>query len=824
MWVGLMRNFALHMRDPPQTFRVQWLDSKQVICDTFQVQFWSDDDTVTRSIDFQNDLNKLVSAKSASEIRAFVGFDQELELTLRPRHLNNYFKSFWKQTPYCDARLEVAWSKLRESKAVPIVVTRYDPVECAIGYIQSRYSLPNWQFSHNSIDHLFCNLPAELRINDRLLGAYIQAGLHTKSVPVDAWAKPNVHLWFAKHHGQSTWEFAPHALQQNKTFALQLTKQLWRGKKRNRLQCHALPPHVDDVYSDCLHDRLYRTDYTREDVLSRVALCGDALKLHQAWFADCEVVLAACKSARSYTIEHTRLSSMWSDKQFVLQAVTLCGNAVSQACTWLKNDYEIGLAAVSQSYLAYASLSERLRSMPDIALRAASHHGLLERVPLAIQTNKALVLKLVALNNQVFDGFDGFDVVPTNSQQTVYNSTAFMTDQHFMLDCVEANWRMAFYLPVEQRQSSYGFAVRAAACKHFRNARCACHQLFLEPFAEHAVRYVCRNLVEQPNQPDVQPDVQPTVQPDVQPDVQPTVQPAVQPDVQPTVQPDVQPAVQPSVQTDVQPTVQPTVQPASPTADSAEILKCAQLMDHHLVEERLVWHLIAAAAEAASQPGKPTTPPAAAPRIEHNAPDTMTEIAELAESDELAELLSCAAYPQDDPDIESGNDIGCMPMETSTAVPILPAVQEGVKFRPDRTNHRRHRYHRYDRGRLLHHHRGYRHQPRGHQPRGLNNVLQAGANFFFKVTKSRLFVRDASPGEAVLLIRRMQRGQDTRQVELIDCTQQPRLLCQVEQNVLTIECVKRVEHNQHEVFHVCQLLVSSDAAQRLLLYILCAVG
>jgi len=166
-------------------------------------------------------------------------------------------------------------------------------------------------------------------------------------------------------------------------------------------------------------------------------------------------------------------------------------------------------------------------------------------------------------------------------------------------------------------------------------------------------------------------------------------------------------------------------------------------------------------------------------------------------------------------------------METSTAVPILQAVQtvEAVKFKPDWTNHRhhrRHRYHRYDRydrGRLLHHN-----QPRGHQPRGLNNVLQAGANFFFKVTKSRLFVRDASPDEAVLLIRRMQRGQDTRQVELIDCTQQPRLLCQVEQNVSTIKCVKRVEHNQHEVVHVCQLLVSSDAAQRLVLYILCAVG
>ena len=194
---------------------------------------------------------------------------------------------------------------------------------------------------------------------------------------------------------------------------------------------------------------------------------------------------------------------------------------------------------------------------------------------------------------------------------------------------------------------------------------------------------------------------------------------------------------------------------------------------------------------------------------------------EIAESDELAELLSCAESPQDDPDFESGNNSGCMPMETSAAVPILPAVQEAVKFRPDWTNHRRHRYHRYYR--LLHHHRGYRHQPRGHQPRGLNNVLQAGAKFFFEVTKSRLFVRDASPGEAVLLIRRMQSGQDTRQVDLMDCTQQPRLLCQVQQNVLTIECVKLVEHNQH-VFHVCQLLVSSDAAQRLLLYVLCSVG
>jgi hypothetical protein len=222
------------------------------------------------------------------------------------------------------------------------------------------------------------------------------------------------------------------------------------------------------------------------------------------------------------------------------------------------------------------------------------------------------------------------------------------------------------------------------------------------------------------------------------------------------------------------------------------------------------------------QPTKPQRP-----EIKQRTPDMMTEI---AESDELAELLSCAEYPQDDLDIESRNNIGCMPMETSAAVPLLPAVQDAVKFQPDWTDHRHHRrhryhrYHRYDRGRLLHHHRGYRRHHQHHQPLGLNNVLQAGANFFFKVTKSRLFVRDASPDEAVLLIRRMQRGQDTRQVDLIDCTQQPRLLCQVQQNVLTIEFVKRVEHNQHEVFHVCQLLVSSDAAQRLLLYVLCAVG
>ena len=489
MWVGLMRNFALHMRDPPQTFRVQWLDSKQVICDSFQVEFWSDDDTVTRSIDLQTNLNKLVSAKSSSEIRAFVGLDQEFELTLSPCDLNNYFESFRKQTPYCDARLEVAWYNLRKSKqTVPIVVTRYDPVECAIGHLQRRYSLPNWQFSHNnSVEHLFCNLPAELRINERLLGAYIQAGLHTKSVPVDAWAKPHVHLWFAKHHGQSTWEFAPQALQQNETFALQLTQQLWRGKKRNRLQCHALPPHVDDVYSDCLHDCLYRADYTREDVLARVALCGDVLKLHQAWFADCEVVLTAYKSARSHTIEHTRLPSMWNDKQFVLQAVTLCGNAVRNASCLLKNDFDVGLAAVSQSHEAYSSLSEELRGMPEIVLRAASHHCMLTRVGLAIQTNKALVLKLVALNRRAFDGFV---TIPNHEQQTVYDSKKFMQDQSFMLDCVKANWQVAFYLPVETRTSSLGFAVRVAACNHFRNARCACHQLFLESFVEQAVRYV----------------------------------------------------------------------------------------------------------------------------------------------------------------------------------------------------------------------------------------------------------------------------------------------------------------------------------------------
>ena len=470
-----------------RSLRVQWFGSNKVISENLDLNDSLDVDSVTRSINLQTKLMKLVSSTWSSEIRAFVSFDhKKLELTLGPCDVNKYFKSFCEHGPpfVWDESLDRAWSQLHNCREpVSILVTRYSPVECAIGYLEMRYFRSNWHYG--CVTTLFDKLPAKLQMNDKVIEAYVKAGLVSRELLARC-TTPAVHLAYAKYQGMSTWSFAPQALQQDKSFVLHITRQLVLSPAHcvNGL---ILPPHVDDVYSDCLHNCLYRTDYTRAEILARVAVCGDVLQLHPSWCqSDPEIVMAAFKSTRNdlpsyYYGAPTMPLSMWNDKQFVLEVVSHCGSAIKLVPSVLADDSDVGLAAVSQDRKAFSYLSERLRGTTDIVLRAASHGKTLHRVPLAVQTNKSLVLKLVALSTQAFVGFED---VPDQAKlkQRVYNFKTFMHDQKFMIECVEANWRMAFRLPRKARQSYFGQTVCAAACKHFGKARLACYHYFLRHF------------------------------------------------------------------------------------------------------------------------------------------------------------------------------------------------------------------------------------------------------------------------------------------------------------------------------------------------------
>ena len=138
---------------------------------------------------------------------------------------------------------------------------------------------------------------------------------------------------------------------------------------------------------------------------------------------------------------------------------------------------------VSQDGKAYGYLSERLRGITEIVLRAALHGRKLNQVPLAVQTDKSFVLKLVSLDKRAFEGFV---YLPNQAQleHRVYDKRTLMHDQELMIECVEANWRMAFYLPVSARKSSFAQVVRVAACKQFGKALCACYHYFTKPFDE----------------------------------------------------------------------------------------------------------------------------------------------------------------------------------------------------------------------------------------------------------------------------------------------------------------------------------------------------
>ena len=488
---------VLNVHSPPQTFRVQWLGSNKQICEALEANDAVDVDSVTRSISLQTKLMKFVSVHSSStEIRAFVAVDhKKLELTLGPYNINKYFKSFCEGGPpfVCGDGLDHAWYQLLNSRQpVPILVTRYSSVECAIGYLEIRYSRQSWQWSEPyDVNTMFCKLPAELKSNDRVIEAYVKAGLDVFLDPFPMCATPTVHLAYAKYRGLSTWSRAPKALQQNKSFVLQLTQHLALTRKVYYTNW-SLPPHVDDVYSDCLHNCLYRTDHTRAEILARVAVCGDVLALHPSYLNDPEIVLAAFKSNTRYDDfpschkSITMPLSMWNNKQVALEVVSHHGNAIRLFSDVLADDFDVGLTAVGQNSDAYRLLSERLRGTTEIVLRAASHGKTLYRVPLKVQTNKNLVLKLVSLNEQAFNGFDRFEAVPNKErlEQLVYNSQRFIHDRKFMIDCVEANWRTALYVPFKMRKSDFGQVVCTAVCKHFNKARLACYHFFLQPFLQ----------------------------------------------------------------------------------------------------------------------------------------------------------------------------------------------------------------------------------------------------------------------------------------------------------------------------------------------------
>ena len=87
--------------------------------------------------------------------------------------------------------------------------------------------------------------------------------------------------------------------------------------------------------------------------------------------------------------------------------------------------------------------------------------------------------------------------------------------------------------------------------------------------------------------------------------------------------------------------------------------------------------------------------------------------------------------------------------------------------------------------------------------------LQIGT-VFFEVPRCRLYANEAPQSQIIALLRRMKRGKNTSWLTLDD-GDVGLISCQVQQNMLAINF-----EGLNDYRHGCDLLVSSDAAQRLL--------
>ena len=347
-------------------------------------------DYVTRAYWLQTQLMPfLPSCTVHYEVRAFA--NSSLDLTLKPAQWSQYYAAYdtglnLKVAQSLNDELTAAWNYLKENEDAPIIVTFHREEETTLERLKKTHP--------ENVRHLWKSLPDRLKKNMRVTVAFLATGqimLEDADHAKDS-LEANV-AYAAAHMCDKLQRYIADAPMHNDArFAAKMSEVLAKVDGRHRqctnwcLDYTKCPQRVhDNVFSDVVHQTLSRTEYTRDEVLARVKMCGSVIMLHDPRFrSDVEIVTEALKANYSGVLE--------------------C-DGEARHCIMLGRDMldnkSVMIAAVSQHPSWYKLASDELEEDPDVYLPLLKKHG--RRGSLLIP-KRVVQTDAVAATHRLFDG------------------------------------------------------------------------------------------------------------------------------------------------------------------------------------------------------------------------------------------------------------------------------------------------------------------------------------------------------------------------------------------------------------------------------------
>jgi hypothetical protein len=375
---------------------VKWLGSNALFTtDVLDLYASSHVDGASQAAMLQQKLAQLMPKPPLWHGQVCLRAETGVALTMHPNNLKDYLNAFehTSRPPKTAAqtKLDKAWDALAKnaSSTVPITLyaTQYSSVDAAIAWLQLKK--PNEHRLHRQKRKLDFHKSLDQATKDN---PRVVLCCYDQNIYVDCSAKVNAlkqvvlkhlsHKHYGRIGGIPIGSVPDHVLHDKEVSEAILEQNDWDPEcfaKYNLLKCEELQKYAQVMF-DVKRKKLHKPakTYSRNDVLQRVKMNGNALQLHVQYTDDKEIVLAAASCTRN-TLSFRFLAWLAPDMQDdedVVCAAMQNGASIEGASIRLQGDLRVARVAVTHTGLDLEHLSDKLRKHRGLVLAACKQNGL----------------------------------------------------------------------------------------------------------------------------------------------------------------------------------------------------------------------------------------------------------------------------------------------------------------------------------------------------------------------------------------------------------------------------------------------------------------
>jgi hypothetical protein len=374
---------------------VKWLGSNALFTtDVLDLYASSHVDGASQAAMLQQKLAQLMPKPPLWHGQVCLRAETGVALTMHPNNLKDYLNAFehTSRPPKTAAqtKLDKAWDALAKnaSSTVPITLyaTQYSSVDAAIAWLQLKK--PNEHRLHRQKRKLDFHKSLDQATKDN---PRVVLCCYDQNIYVDCSAKVNAlkqvvlkhlsHKHYGRIGGIPIGSVPDHVLHDKEVSEAILEQNDWDPEcfaKYNLLKCKELQKYAQVMF-DVKRKKLHKpaNTYSRNDVLQRVKMNGNALKLHVQYTDDKEIVLAAASSTR-ITLSLRFLAwlapDMQNDKDVVCAALQN-GASIEGASIRLQGDLRVARVAMTHTASDLEHVSDKLRKHRGLVLAACRLSG-----------------------------------------------------------------------------------------------------------------------------------------------------------------------------------------------------------------------------------------------------------------------------------------------------------------------------------------------------------------------------------------------------------------------------------------------------------------